>query len=156
MSMVAPKQRKHLCADALFRLLHKSFANIPDHRCNDAGITLPDALMSAFAMFSLKSPSLLAFDKQRAEGNLGTVYGITRAPCDTSMRETLDPVFPESLRPSFTSVFRQRQRGKALEAMVFLDGHYLVALDGTGYFSSPTIHCASCLHMVHRNGAITY
>jgi len=39
---------------------------------------------------------------------------------------------------------------------VFLDGHYLVALDGTGYFSSPTIHCASCLQKVHRNGSITY
>ena len=156
MSMVAPKQRKHLCADALFRLVQKSFATIPDHRCADAGISLPDALMAAFAMFSLKSPSLLAFDKQRAEGNLGTIYGIPRAPCDTYMRETLDPVSPESLRPSFQSVFRQLQRGKALEDMVFLDGHYLVALDGTGYFSSPTIHCASCLHKVHRNGSITY
>ena len=156
MSIVAPKPRKHLCADALFRLVRKSFATIPDHRCDDAGISLPDALMSAFAMFSLKSPSLLAFDKQRAEGNLGTIYGITRAPCDTYMRETLDPVSPESLRPSFKSVFRQLQRGKALEDMVFLDGHYLVALDGTGYFSSPTIHCASCLHKVHRNGSITY
>jgi hypothetical protein len=31
-----------------------------------------------------------------------------------------------------------------------------VALDGTGYFSSPTIHCASGLHKVHRNGSITY
>jgi hypothetical protein len=31
-----------------------------------------------------------------------------------------------------------------------------VALDGTGYVSSPTIHCASCLHKVHRNGSITY
>ncbi len=156
MSIVTPKQRKHLCADALFRLVHNSFANIPDHRCDDAGIALPDALMSAFAMFSLKAPSLLAFDKQRAEGNLGTIYGIPRAPCDTYMRETLDPVSPESLRPSFKSVFRQLQRGKALEDMVFLDGHYLLALDGTGYFSSPTIHCASCLQKVHRNGSITY
>ncbi len=40
--------------------------------------------------------------------------------------------------------------------MAFLDGHYLVALDGTGYFSSKTIHCASCLHKEHRNGSITY
>ena len=40
--------------------------------------------------------------------------------------------------------------------MVFLDGHYLVALDGTGYFSSPTIHCDSCLHKEHRNGSVTY
>jgi hypothetical protein len=30
-----------------------------------------------------------------------------------------------------------------------------VALDGTGYFSSPTMPCASCLHKVHRNGSIT-
>jgi hypothetical protein len=31
-----------------------------------------------------------------------------------------------------------------------------VALDGTEYFSSQTIHCASCLPKVHRNGARTY
>ncbi len=112
--------------------------------------------MSAFAMFSLKAPSLLAFDKERAEGNLHTIYGIQRVPCDTHMREILDPVSPKWLRPVFKSVFRQLQRGKALEAMVFLDGHYLLALDGTGYFSSPTIHCESCLQKVHRNGSVTY
>ena len=156
MSIVAPKGRKHLSADTLFRLVRSSFANITDARGEEVEIPLTDALMSAFAMFSLKLPSLLAFDKQRIEGNLETLYGIPRAPCDTRMRERLDPVSPESLRPSFTSVFRQLQRGKALEDMVFLDGHYLVALDGTGSFSSPTIHCASCLQKVHRNGSITY
>jgi hypothetical protein len=156
MSSVAPKGRKHLSADALFRLVRSSFDTIPDDRGGDAEISLSAALMSAFAMFSLKLPSLLAFDKQRVEGNLGTIYGIERVPCDTHMREILDPGSPESLRPSFTSVFRQLQRGKALEAMAFLDGHYLLSLDGTGYFSSMTIHCASCLHKVHRNGSITY
>jgi len=156
MAVVAPKGRKHLSADALFRLLHEHFATIADASVDEVEIPLNDALMAAFAMFSLKAPSLLAFDKQRAEGNLKTIYGIERAPCDTRMRERLDPVSPESLRPSFTLVFRQLQRGKALEPMVFLDGHYLVALDGTGYFSSQTIHCDSCLHKEHRNGSITY
>jgi hypothetical protein len=156
MSVVAPKGRKHLGADALFRLLHEHFATITDDGVDEAEIPLDDALMAAFAMFSLKAPSLLAFDKQRAEGNLKTIYGIERAPCDTRMRERLDPVSPESLRSSFRLVFRQLQRGKALEPMVFLDGHYLVALDGTGYFSSKTIHCDSCLHKEHRNGSITY
>src|SRR5713101_5142741 len=156
MSMVAPKQRKHLGADALFRLVHKSFANIPDHRCDDTGISLPNALMSAFAMFSLTSPSLLAFDKERVEGNLQTIYGIERAPCDTYMRELIDPVSPEALRPAFTGVFLHLQRGKALEPMMFLHGYYLLALDGTGYFSSTTMHCQSCMHKVHRNGSITY
>jgi len=156
MSVVVPKGRKHLCADALFRLLHAHFATIVDDGVDEVEIPLADALMAAFAMFSLKAPSLLAFDQQRAEGNLKTIYGIARAPCDTRMRERLDPVAPESLRPSFTLIFRQLQRGKALDPMVFLDGHYLVALDGTGYFSSPTIHCDSCLHKEHRNGSVTY
>ena len=40
--------------------------------------------MSAFAMFSLKSPSLLAFDDERKEGNLQRVYGIGQVPCDTA------------------------------------------------------------------------
>jgi hypothetical protein len=156
MSIVALQGRKHLSADALFRLVHSGFANLPDYRVGDVEIALPDALMSAFAMFSLKAPSLLAFDKERAEGNLHTIYGIERVPCDTHMREILDPVSPKLLHPLFKSIFRQLQRGKALEAMTFLDGHYLLALDGTGYFSSKTIHCASCLHQVHRNGTITY
>jgi hypothetical protein len=156
MASVAPKVRKHLSADALFRLVHTGFDTIPDERPAEVDIALPDVLMSAFAMFSLKAPSLLAFDKERVEGNLHTIYGIQRVPCDTYMREILDPVSPKWLRPVFTSVFRQLQRGKALESLTFLDGHYLLALDGTEYFSSKTIHCASCLHRVHRNRAVTY
>jgi hypothetical protein len=156
MSIVAPRGRKYLSADALFNLVRSGLATIPDYRPSETDISLTDALMSAFAMFSLKSPSLLAFDKERAEGNLHTIYGMERVPCDTRMREILDPVSPKMLRPVFTSVFRQLQRGKALEPMAFLDGHYLLALDGTEYFSSKTIHCASCLQKVHRNGSITY
>ena len=156
MARVAPKGRKHLSADALLAQVRRSFETIPDHRLSHPEISLPDALMAAFALYALKSPSLLAFDHQRTEGNLHTIYGIERVPCDTAMREILDPVAPAALRPVFTRIFRQLQRGKALEPLTFLDGHYLVALDGTGYFSSKTIHCASCLHKVHRNGSITY
>jgi len=45
------------------------------------------------------------------------------APCDTQLRKRLDPVLPESLRPSFKSIFGQLQRGKALEEMAFLESH---------------------------------
>jgi len=156
LAMSAPQVRKHLSADALFDLLRTGFAAIADHRSGDTDISLPDALMSAFALFSLKSPSLLAFDQERTEGNLHRVYGIERVPCDTAMREILDPVEPEALRPLFKHVFRALQRGKALEECVFVEGHYLLALDGTGYFASQQIHCASCLETHHRNGTITY
>ena len=156
MGRVAPKVRKRLSADALIRQLRATFADIADHRLGKVEISLSDALMSAFALFSLKSPSLLAFDKERAEGNLQTLYGMERVPCDTAMRELLDPVDPDSLRPAFKQVFRGLQRGKALEEMIFVQGHYLLALDGTGYFSSQQIHCDSCLENHHRNGTVTY
>src|SRR5262252_7957073 len=156
MALVAPRERKHLSADALFRMVRSGFAAIPDYRLSETEISLTDALMAAFALFSLKSPSLLAFDKHRVEGNLETIYTIDRVPCDTQMREILDPVFPESVRPLFKRIFGQLQRGKALESLRFLDDYYLLALDGTEYFSSKTIHCASCLQKTHRNGSITY
>src|SRR5262245_18896746 len=126
-----PNARENGSLFLTISLVHSGFASLPDHRLDDTEIALADALMSAFAMFSLKAPSLLAFDKERAEGNLHTIYGIARVPCDTYMREILDPVSPKVLRPVFKSIFRQLQRGKALEPMVFLDGHYLLALDGT-------------------------
>ena len=96
MSSVAPKGRKHLSADALLRLVRSGFTTLPDHRGGETAISLTEALMSAFAMCSLQSPSLLAFDKERAEGHVPTLDGIERVPCDTQMRAILDPVGPES------------------------------------------------------------
>lgn len=151
-----PKTRKHLSADALHRLLAIEFLKIPDHRPK-VEIPLPDALLSAFALFSLKDPSLLAFDARRTDENLKRLYGIGKVPSDTTMRETLDPLDPDWLRPAFNAMFRQLQRGKALEPMVFYQGGYLLALDGTGYFSSPTIHCDSCLEKKNsKTGEVTY
>lgn len=117
-----------------------------------------DALMSGFAMFSLKDASLLEFDKRRAkDSNLKRIYGLEKIPSDTQMRTILDPVRPVELKPLYKDTFRELQRGKVLEKMVFMDGHYLVSLDGTGYFSSKEVHCASCLEKKHRKtGEITY
>jgi hypothetical protein len=155
MGFIAPKERKHLSADALFGFVRSLFANVPDHRSDGSKVTMADALMSGFAMVSLQCPSLLDYDKQRADANLKTIYGIQCPPCDSSMREGLDPLAPESLRPSFKAAFRQLQRGKALEEMVFFKGCYFLALDGTGYCSSKTIHCPSCLEKHHRDGSTT-
>jgi hypothetical protein len=150
--------RKDLCADTLFRLLYSIFSSVPDPRSGEIEIPLADVLMSAFAMFSLKDPSLLAFDQRRGDpnDNFRTIYGINRVPCDSQMRDILDPIDPAVLRPCFREIFRCLQRGKALKRFVYLDGHYLLSLDGTTYFSSAKIHCSSCLVKRHRNGKTTY
>ncbi len=112
----------------------------------------PDCLMSGLAVFLLKYPSLLQFDEEaRVEpglavvGNLRRLYGIRRVPSDTAMRERLDRIDPVAL-----------QRGKALERFTVLDGHYVLAIDGTGYFSSKKVHCERCCQTQHRNGSVTY
>ena len=56
----------------------------------------------------------------------------------------------------FKDIFREVQRGKALEPYVFLDGYYLVAGDGTQYFKSEKIHCKKCLTKKHKNGQVSY
>ena len=153
----SPKVRKRLSADGLLGLVRSGFERIVDQRHEKAPITLADTLMSAFAMFSLKDPSLLAFDARRRDENMKNLYGIETVPSDTRMREVLDPVEPTALRSLFVDVFRELQRGKALEPLVFYEGHYLLSLDGTGYFSSQAIHCDSCLEKVNsKTGEVTY
>ena len=151
-------ERKHLSADALFRCLRGAFEEVPNHRPAGATIGLADGLMAGFAVFALKDPSLLAFDQRRREDakNLEMIFHIQQVPCDTQMREILDPVDPEALRPAFRAMFRQLQRGKVLERMVFFEGHYLLSLDGTGYFSSEKVHCDSCMQKTSRNGKVSY
>ena len=102
-----PAPRKQLSAEALLRNIHQSFQNIPDPRTGKPNISLPDALMSGLAMFALKDPSMLAFDQRRQadEKNLQMIFGMDNVPCDTRMREILDPVDPEHLRPAFRNVF---------------------------------------------------
>ena len=68
--------RKHLSADALVATLRRRFETLADPRPGKPVIALADALMSAFALFALKDPSLLAFDQRRHDGNLRRLYQI--------------------------------------------------------------------------------
>jgi hypothetical protein len=158
MALAPGEVRKDLSADSLFQVLRSHFRSLPDPRSGEVEIPLDDALMSAFAMFALKDPSLLAFDHRRRDpnDNFRSIYGISHIPSDSQMRAVLDPVDPARLRAPFREIFRRLQRGKALKPFVFLDGHYLLSLDGTTYFSSAKIHCPTCLVKHHRNGNITY
>ncbi len=154
--------RKQLKADALFASIGQEFKKIPEFRTGNIDISIPDALMSAFAMFSLKDPSLLQFDNRRqnlAESqNLKNIYGIQVIPSDSRMREIGDEIDPNKyIAPVFKGVFGQLQRGKAMEPMVFYEGCYLLNLDGTGFFSSKKLSAPFCLEKVNKKtGQITY
>lgn len=153
------KIRKHLNADSLIQSIHTEFFNIPDPRSGDITISLPDALMSGFAMFSLKDPSLLAFEERRdtEDSNLNSIYKINNVPSDTQMRTIIDPIDPTCFRSAFKIPFRHLQRSKQLEQMQYFDGHYLLSLDGTGFFSSKKLFSDLCMTKTNKkSGEVTY
>ena len=50
------RPRKHLHADALYRLLRSEFEQLPDPQPTAARIALADALMAGVALYALKDP----------------------------------------------------------------------------------------------------
>ena len=133
--------RKALSAPGLLRVVRACFDEVNDP-VSGRRFSLSDCLMSGLAVFGLKYPSLLQFDRDArtdevVRANLRALYAIERAPCDTALRERLDEVDPRALRGVFKRVFAQLQRGKGLEGFTCLDGHYLLSVDGTG--------CRACI-----------
>ena len=119
---------------------------------------IADCLMSGLAIFSLKYPSLLQYDRERdlIKKNLKNLFAVEQLPSDTYVRERLDEVAPNELRRCFTRLFGAVQRSKKLEAYQGIEGSYFVSLDATGFFSSKTIHCDECCEKHHRDGTVTY
>jgi len=153
------KLRKSLSIPGLLALVRKEFEPIKEHRIKTISYKLTDVLMSALAMFGLKYSSLLQFDRSSRDectrANLSNLYGVEQAPSDSPMREILDPVAPEDLRPAFRRVHRELQRQKALAKYQFLGG-YLMSVDGTGQFSSTQIKGDECCSRTLRNDTEQY
>ena len=147
-----------LSADVLLGVVRAEFEQVPDERAENASLALADALMSGYALFALKDPSLLAFDERRTtDRNVHTIFKIGQVPSDTQMRRLLDDVAPADLRPVYRRVHRELAARGQLRPYGFLEGSYLVSLDGTGYFSSKKVHCPACQQKVNaKTGEITY
>ena len=122
--------------------------------------TMRDFGLSAFAVFFSQSPSFLAHQTlmQQARGmnNGRTIFGIQELPTDAQIRNMLDPVSAESLHSVYASTFEYLQSKGVIESFRSFGNTLLVALDGTGYFYSESIHCPSCKVTNHCDGRTSY
>ena len=116
--------------------------------------------MSGFVMMFFQDPSVLCFQRRLQEttqrNNLSTVFGIKSIPKDTQMRDVLDPIPTEELEDIFPAFLNNLQRGQQLSQYRLLLGKYLVAIDGSEYFSSDKINCPQCLKTESAKGDIRY
>ena len=153
------KLQQNLHFDQLMDWLDKEFQQIPDHRASNTRYGLAEVLKSAFAMFSLKAPSLLDFNKQSLpeESNLRSLYRIVGdIPCDNQMRGILDPLDPMLLRPLFHTAFLRLRQAVVIQEYQYWGKFVIVSIDGVEHFSSNKVHCPSCLTRTHRNGEVSY
>lgn len=143
--------------DRLLGIVREKFSEVLDGREGKVSISLTDALMSGFALFSLKDASLLAFDKRRKEPeNLERIYHLETIPSDTQMRTILDEVSPDELRPVYKALWDEVEGSGLLAQYEYLPEGYILSVDGTEYFSSRKVHCANCLQKRLRNDAVVY
>jgi hypothetical protein len=136
--------------DALLGSLRRCLEGFPDKRRGlNVSYSMSDIGMAAFSVFFMQSPSFLAHQRQFEAGygrsNCETLFGLSKIPSDNHIRDMLDPAPPELLHPVFGEVVEQLGRVEGgLDVFRRLGGHVLIALDGTEYHCSKTIHCRHC------------
>jgi hypothetical protein len=138
-----------------------AISTFPDKRTGkNKKYSLEQAALGAFSVFFTQCPSFLAYQEamQEAEGksNAQTLFQMEEIPSDNHIRDLLDPVSVELVVPVFDEGLRLLREADILEGYRVLNGTVLVAIDGTWYFSSPTLHCDNCSTMHHKNGSVTY
>jgi len=149
---------KKLRFDPLIKWLWSQFNQIDDTRGSNKSISLVDCLMSGFAMFSLKDPSLLFFNNNRTprEGSLQDVYQINRAPSDTGMRTILDKIAPKFIISIFKGIVNMLRTAGVWKQYEYYQGHLICSIDGVHHFSSEQVSCACCLEYEKKNGQKEY
>jgi len=95
-------------------------------------------------------------EKEKGISNARSVFTVRGIPTDNQIRGVLDLVDPMVVRAAFGLTVDLLKDKGVLDSYRFLEDKLLLALDGTGYFFSESIHCPSCTVKHHRDGRTTY
>ena len=148
--------------ESLLAYLNRAIDQTPDPRQSSNGtrFSLHDLVLGAFSVFFMQCESFLEHQRHQqshtGHNNGQSLFGLTAVPTAPQIRNVLDKIAVESLFNVFSWVYQALQKGGFLKEYECLGGQLLIALDGTQYFSSNTIHCNHCNHRTHSNGTTSY
>jgi hypothetical protein len=147
----------------LLESVGRTCARLVDRRRGkNAQFSMRDIGLAGFSPFFMQCPSFLAHQRQLCEGvghgrsNCQTLLGMERIPSDNHIRAMLDDVEPSSLYELFDEALAAVEKAGQLPSLISLNGHTLIALDGTQYFCSNKLSCKNCSTRKHANGQIDY
>lgn len=147
--------------DDLIGELRELAGAFPDKRTGrNTRFAMEDVVLAAFSVFWTQSPSFLAhqtaMQQARGQSNAKTLFAMTEIPSDNHIRNLIDYAPPEAVFPMFNRIEARLEAKGYLEPFRVLVDQLLIALDGTQYHSSETIHCEQCSVRQHRNGKVGY
>lgn len=142
--------------------IQRAIAKIKDPRLasNATRYSIKDTVLAAFSVFFMQCESFLEHQRQMhsrcGQDKRRSLFGLNQIPTTPQIRNILDEITASELFGVFTWIYHRLQRDGYLKPYHYLGGHLLVALDGTQYFSSQTIHCECCSSRTHKNSTVTY
>jgi hypothetical protein len=135
---------------------------LPDHRKKSPNTqyAIHDAALGAFGIFFTQLPSLLEYQRRlqhpTGNNNAATLFAVQQMPCDNQVRTLRDPIAPSHLDAVLLEVFEGLEHHRMFASCRVLSDQLCVALDGTNYFSSHTMHCQNCLRRRRSTGQTLY
>lgn len=136
--------------ETIIAVMKSKLEELPDnHKASNAtkyGVF--DAVLSAFSVFFMQSPSFLAHeqDRKRARGknNLENLFGVHETPSTNQIKNILDLIAPSELGGIFWAVHEKLIKANYLEDFRRINGTFLCGMDGTEYHSSYKVCCENC------------
>ena len=142
--------------------IREALWSLPDHRKggNNQRDVIGDAGLSAFSVFFMQSPSFLDYQsrmqKESGRNNASTLFGVHQIPSTQQICNLLDPIAPAQRAPVFFDLVEAMRQSGSLAPDRGGDGRVLIALDGTDYHGSTSIHCEQCSTRTLANGKTQY
>jgi len=138
-------------------------AGLPDRRTGEnCSYGMADFALSAFAVFFTQCPSFLSFqenmEKRCGRNNARSLFQIESIPCDSQIRQMLDPIEPSHFLSLFDDLHEAFAETGLIQDMRAVKQTRLIALDATWYFDSQSknIHCPNCSRIEHASGQTTH
>jgi hypothetical protein len=147
--------------ETLIGNLRAACSTLPDRRTGKNTIySMAEIGLAAFSLFFMQSGSFLSHQRRLQEhygsSNCQSLFGMSTIPSDNHIRQMLDGVAPAHFNELFEHTIQSVYAHDGLADFRRLDGHVLIALDGTEYACSRKIHCENCSHRQRADGKTEY
>lgn len=136
--------------ETIISAMKSKLAELPDKRkpSNGTKYSVVDALLSAYSVFFMQSPSFLAHEQERkrvrGKNNVESLFGVHETPSTNQIKNILDLMPPKEMGAIFWAVYEKLLALNYLDDFCGINGTFLCGMDGTEYHSSYKVSCENC------------